>query len=371
MARLQQASPPRRDRDRRALLPVMQSVAPADCCAALLDGGPGFLDFVLAQDLGPLWHHRLQAAGLLERLPPATVEALRTARQVAAAGYLAHRWALAQVDELFSAQGIAYVVMKGVHVRECIYPDPALRSASDIDILIAPHDRRRAAQMLMDNGFTAQVLPKNISFEASFRKGPVDIDLHWSMLREGRTRIDLTAGFLARRQQTHGVWGLSDSDAVFMMLTHPAFGKYVCSPNMGLGRVADFMQWIQHKPVDWPAVRALLDAAGLKTAAWTMLGWFGMLGQPDVDRMMGAWRDSLRPGPVRAAYLQRWLHHDLPTRWWPRERLLQLAFTLYLHDHPADMLRVFQGVWQARRRRLHDARALMGDDYEWAAGRDG
>ena len=357
--------PLRLERDRLALLPVMRAVAPAACRTALLDGGPALLERVLAQDLGPLWHQRLQAAGLLDTLPPAMADALRTARQAAAAGYLAHRWALAQVDALFAAQDIAYVVIKGVHVRECVYPDPALRPASDMDILVAPQDRRRAAQVLMDNGYAAQVLPNNVSFEASFRQGPVDIDLHWAMLREGRTRVDLTAGFLARRQQTHGVWGLSDSDAVFMMLTHPAFGKYVCSPQMGLGRVADFMQWIQHKPVDWPAVRALLDAAGLKTAAWTMLGWFRMLGQPDVIRTMDAWRASLRPGPVRAAYLQRWLDHDLPTRWWPRERLLQLAFTLYLHDRPADMLRVFQGVWQARRRRLRDARVLMGDDYEW------
>ena len=365
MALQRPGSPSGLDRRRQALLPVMQLVAPADCCAALLEGGPGFLEFVLAQDLGPLWHHRLQAAGLLDSLPAASADALRAARQAAAAGYLAHRWALAQVDALFAAQDIAYVVIKGVHVRECVYPDPALRPASDMDILVAPQDRRRAAQVLMDNGYAAQVLPNNVSFEASFRQGPVDIDLHWAMLREGRTRVDLTAGFLARRQQTHGVWGLCDSDAVFMMLTHPAFGKYVCSPQMGLGRVADFLQWIQHKPVDWPAVQALLAAAGLKTAGWAMLGWFGTLGQPDVNRMMGAWRDSLRPGPVRAAYLQRWLDHDLPTRLWPRERFMQLAFTLYLHDRPADMRRVLRGVWHARRHRLRDARLLMGDDYEW------
>ena len=370
MALQKPASPPGLDRRRRALLPVAQSVAPADCCAALLGGGPAFLEFVLAQDLGPLWHHRLQAAGLLDRLPAATAEALRAARQTAAAGYLAHRWALAQVDQLFSGQGIPYGVMKGVHVRECIYPDPALRPACDLDILIAPQDRRRAAQLLLDNGYTAQVLPNNVSFEASFRQGPVDIDLHWSMLRGGRTRVDMTAGFLARRTQTNGVWGLCDSDALFMMLTHPAFGKYVCSPNMGLARVADFMQWMQHKAVDWPAVVALLEQAGLKTAAWIMLSWFRMLGQPEVNRVIDEGLALLRPGPLRAAYLRFWLTHDLPTRLWPHERWIQLGLTLYLHDRPADMLRVLHGVWHARRHRLRDARLLMGDDYEWAAGRE-
>ena len=255
--------------------------------------------------------------------------------------------------------------MKGAQVRECVYPDPALRPASDMDILIAPQDRRRAAQVLMDHGYTAQVLPNNVSFEATFSRGLVHMDLHWSMLRAGRTRVDMTPGFLARRQQTRGVWGLGDSDAMFMMLTHPAFGKYVCSPQMGLGRVADFMLWMHQKPVDWPAVLSLLEQAGLKTAAWAMLSWFRMLGPPEVAREIEDALAALRPGPLRAAYLQMWLTHDLPTRLWPRERWLQMAFTLFLHDRPADRLRVFQGVWQARRHRLRDARALMGDDFDW------
>ena len=42
-----------------------------------------------------------------------------------------------------------------------------------------------------------------------------------------------------------------------------------------------------------------------------------------------------------------------------------MALRFRLHDRPADRLRVFQGVWQARRRRLHDARVLMGDDFDW------
>ena len=365
MPGLKPASAPRREWDRRALLPVVRSASPDACCAALQDGGTEFLEWVLTHDLGAIWYHRLQAAGLLQSLPPAMVDALRAARMLAAGAYLPQRRALEQVHQWFSSQAIAYVVMKGAHVRECVYPDPALRPASDMDILIAPQDRRRAAQVLLDHGYPAHLLPNNVSFEATFSRGLVHIDLHWSMLRAGRTRVDMTPGFLARRQQTRGVWGLGDSDAVFMMLTHPAFGKYVCSPQMGLGRVADFMLWIQQKPVDWPAVLSLLEQAGLKTAAWAMLGWFRMLGPPEVAREIDSALAALRPGPLRAAYLQMWLTHDLPTRLWPRERWLQLAFTLFLHDRPADRLRVLQGVWQARRHRLRDARVLMGDDYEW------
>ena len=87
------------------------------------------------------------------------------------------------------------------------------------------------------------------------------------------------------------------------MLTHPAFVRYVCSPNMGLGRVADFLLWIQHRQVDWSEVVQLLELAGLKTAAWTTLSWFSMLAQPETAKGMDEWLDTVRPNRLRAAYL--------------------------------------------------------------------
>lgn len=348
--------------DRLALLPAAAHADPAACVAALAEGGADFLGFVLALDLGALWHYTLQSAGLLETLPADSVDALHQARVSAAMGYLAQRVAVDRLDRLFEAEGIAYVVMKGVHVRECVYPDPALRPASDIDILISPSDRRRAAQALAGAGYTVHANPANISHEASFSQGAVDIDLHWHMLRPSRTRVDLTAGLLARRQRTGSQWGLSDSDTLFLMLTHPAFAKYVCSPNMGLGRVADFLLWIQKRPVDWAAVLKLLDTAGLKTAAWTMLSWFRMLATPDVQAALDAWIDTLSPGRLRAAYLGRWLEHDLPSRWLDKAFLIQFGFTLALHDRPGDVMRALSGLLQARRNQTRDMNALLGGE---------
>ncbi len=351
-----------------ALLPAVQTIEPACCCAALVEGGTPFLDFVLSQDLGPLWHHCLQSGGLLESLPPAMLDALRKARMAAAVGYLPQCEALKRVDALFTAQNIPYLVMKGVYVRECVYPDAALRPAGDIDILIAPQHRLCAARALQDGGYTIHVVANNLSHEATFSQGLVDVDLHWHMQRPGRTRSDMTEGFLARRQRVNGVWGLSDNDVLFMMLVHPAINKYVCSPNMGLGRVADFVLWIQKKEVDWPAVARLLEAEGVKTAAWTQLSWFRMLAQPETAKVLDVWLDTLRPGRWRAAYLRFWLRHDLPTRWLQRPFLIQAGFTLCMHDGLADVLHALRGRMQAKRNQLQDARLLLGDGYQWAEG---
>ncbi|WP_413860482.1 nucleotidyltransferase family protein [Candidatus Aalborgicola defluviihabitans] len=57
-------------------------------------------------------------------------------RMAAVAGYLPQRAALDQLDKRFAGKGIPYVVIKGVYVRECVYPDPTLRPATDIDVLV-------------------------------------------------------------------------------------------------------------------------------------------------------------------------------------------------------------------------------------------
>lgn len=349
-------------RDQLALLPAAVQADPESCHSALIEGGPDFLDFLLAQDLGALWHHRLQSNALLESLPQDTINALRQARISAAMGYLTQRAELDRLDRLFEAEGIPYVVIKGAHVRELVYPDPALRPASDIDILIDPADRWRATRALIGAGYTAHAEAANISHEASFSHGIVNIDLHWHMLRPGRTRIDMTAELLARRQRGNGQWGLSDDHTLFLMLTHPAFAKYVCSPNMGLGRVADFLLWIQQRPVDWPAVLKLLETAGLKTAAWAMLTWFRMLAPPHTHASLDSWIDSVRPGRLRAAYLRQWLLLDLPGRWLNRPFLIQFGFTLPLHDRPADMLHAIRGLLRARKNRQRDLRLLLDQE---------
>jgi hypothetical protein len=349
--------------DQQALLPAALGADPVACRAALVDGGAHLLDRILAQDLGALWHHSLQSNGLLESMPAPTIDALRQARMSAAVGYLAQRAALDRLDRLLEKAGIPYAIMKGAHVRECVYPDPALRPASDVDLLIAPADRQRAARVLLDAGYAVHPEPANISHEATFSHGAVDIDLHWHILRPGRTRIEITAELLARRQRTNGLWGLSDDDTLFLMLTHPAFAKYVCSPNMGLARVADFLLWTSKRPIDWPAVLQLLERAGLKTAAWTMLSWFRMLAPPDARATLGNWIETVRPGRLRAAYLQQWLLHDLPGRWLDRPFLIQFGFTLPLHDRLGDALHALGGLRQARRNRQRDMRLLLGNRY--------
>src|SRR5262249_2272416 len=134
----------------------------------------------------------------------------------------------------------------------------------------------------------------------------------------------------------------------------------VCSPNMGLIRVVDFILWLNKRVVDWEAVAERLHDTGLKAAAWAVLQWFAMLVEPKTLPVPSTFIDGIYPGSRRARYLTYWLRNDLPTRWIHKSLLIQLGLTLSLHDRPSDVQRALVGWMRARRARVDTSLGLSG-----------
>ncbi len=322
---------------------------------ALALGEDLFLKFLGENGLDALWYEVLKQNDLAVAVPEWFLVALKRARQIAAARYLAQKHALERIDVAFEAASVRYAVIKGVHVRELVYDDPALRPASDIDILIARNQRDLAVQTLVRHGFVPHLDAEIVSHEASFHDRNVSIDLHWHIMRPGRTRIDVTGSFLGRRRWEGFFWGLDHTDALFMLLVHPAFAKYVTSPHALLCRLVDLSRWLGSRDVDWDKMLASLDNAGLKTAAWAVLGWTSWLMGPvapfDILK-------SLEPGYLRARYLRYWVEQNLPTRWLHYPLLIQIAFTLALHDRPSDALTAIRG-WLRHKWMMRDEQETL------------
>jgi hypothetical protein len=307
-----------------------------------------FADFLFKQGLASYWHNCVVTQDAGGETTHGFINALKRERFAEAASYLRQKSALRELDSLFDSENIIYAAMKGAHVREVVYVDPALRPANDIDILISLDQRKAAVQALLGAGFELHADTKNISHEATFTRDSLAIDLHWDILRPGRTRIEVAQPMLSRRQRIDDFWGLNDTDTVFLMLVHPAFTKYVCSPNVGLIRVVDFILWLHKRPVDWDAVAERLHDMGLKAAAWAVLKWFAMLLKPESMLVPRTFLARICPGPLRSRYLVYWLQNDLPTRWLRKPMLIQLGLTLLLHDRPSDAQRAISGWMRAR-----------------------
>lgn len=299
-----------------------------------------FLELLGRHGLDALWYEVLKRHNLAGAVPASFLSALKQARRIAAVRYLAQRNAMERIDAAFGAVAVRYAVFKGVHVRELLYADPTLRPAEDIDILIARNQRDLAAKTLVLHGFQLHSDAEIVSHEASFHGHNVAVDLHWDILRPGRTRLVLTDFFLKRRRWEGYFWSLDPNDALFVLLVHPAFAKYVASPGASLCRVVDLSRWLQGREVDWEQVVALLDQAGLKTAAWAVLYRMRQLMGSGVPSEVV---NRLQPGRGRMGYLRYWIERNLPSRCMAYPLLIQIAFTLFLHDRPAHALTAIRG----------------------------
>jgi hypothetical protein len=349
---------------RLALTPLLTSTpasSPQRLGQAITEGGTGLIGFIEHNGLAPLWYQALHNAGVENPAAQQMRETLGQSQFAGVALYMAQRAALRELDRLFQDRSIPYVVIKGGLVRELVYADPTLRPATDLDILIHPDKRQLAAIALNEAGYAIHVDPSTISHEVSFTRAGVEIDLHWDILRPGRTRMPMTAAFLARRLRYEDLWGLDSEDVAFLMLVHPAFAKYVCSPNMGLNRVADFILWVRGRQISWDKVADRLEAAGLKTAAWMVLAWFRILAGPEGGLPIPeTFIARIHPGKVRATYLYFWLNHDLPTRWLNKPWRIQLGLTLVLHDRATDVFHALVQWLKAQGSKHQDAILGLG-----------
>jgi len=334
-----------------ALLAAQSSVTDPELLRVLDEGGTQFVTFVVDHGLGPLWHARTGRAEF------------HASRLSAEALYLAQEHALNDIDTVLNGAGVEYSVIKGAANRLLLYENPAIRACHDLDLLVRPQDKVRAASALLEMGFAGTPEPRSISRELVLSRDVVDIDLHWGLLREGRLRMDPTIEMLGRRRRESGIWMLCPEDSMFVLLVHPAFAKHLAGWDMGLHRVADIVLWLRTQTFDWSSVRALLEKNGVQTAAWATLCWMELLTGPNTLPDLNTMMSDLRPGRLRRAWLEWWLAGNLSERTSDAHWARLLGFSAFLHDRPGDSIRAFAGRYRSRQRSGADLevfRELLG-----------
>lgn len=149
---------------------------------------------VLAQanthGLGPLLYFHLKAAGVT--LPPEIKREL-------AGLYMRHHHAnrvraqvAAEILAAFQAEGISALALKGFALAHLLYPEPALRPMSDIDLLVKPAQARQAQEILAELGFNAPPPPpgrlpgKHLANATRHADGlTISVELHHNLFNLG------------------------------------------------------------------------------------------------------------------------------------------------------------------------------------------
>jgi len=331
----------------RPLLPGAGEKDLIESCQQIYQiGETRFMNFLHQQDLAPMWSKALHSASNTALVSDIFIETLRQSRLLATACYMLQSQALKQIKSTLENENITHVVFKGCHIRESIYDEPDVRPACDIDVLISLDDQIRTIQALDNAGYQFDPNAENISHETTLYKGEISIDLHWDILRPGRTRVPMTEILLKTRKEFPTHWGFNNEASLFLMLAHPVFTKYSTTPYSYLTRIVDLAHWIEIKKLDWGQLYNWLEEAGMQTAAWITLEWLRQLTKVETP---GFLMNKIQPGNIKTIYLKHWIKNNYSSKFLVHPLLIQIAFTLPAHDKLSDAIYAITTLLKAKK----------------------
>jgi hypothetical protein len=152
-----------------------------------------FLAWAHQEGLVGLLHAKVCASGAADRLPPALVAGLRADAHHQVALELAQRLELQRVVAEINRRGLDVLLMKGASLAYDVYPDPALRVRSDVDVFIRDADRTKVRMCLDDLGYVCEPEVSGRFVTYQFHSQLIDrygvrhlYDVHWKIANPQR-----------------------------------------------------------------------------------------------------------------------------------------------------------------------------------------
>jgi hypothetical protein len=219
---------------------------------------PRFLRVASRQRVQGLAYAALKSAGVET---PAEVEAqLARAAQALAARALALAAEAVRLTELFDAEGLPALFVKGAALAQLAYGGQALKHCRDIDLLVAPADAERAFGLLEREGYGV-IIPKGPLTPAQRRivlrlhkdlelyhpKRRLSVELHWRLV--DNPVLLQAVGAASPSQEVEVLSGrlatLADAELFAYLATHGATHCW-----FRLKWLADLAAWLSTKRED-------------------------------------------------------------------------------------------------------------------------
>ena len=284
--------------------------------------------------LAVLWWYALRKGGFVKNIEGGLCRALDSRTRRARVMALRRDLMLKELSCRLQRSGIPWIVFKGAQLAEEAYEETFLRVGVDSDVVVLPRHKEEVARILEEMGLTPKPGFLQATAQHDFGNGGELVDLHWEILRPGRSRISLAELAIEKRKKFGEVlWVADPPTTLAVLMIHTAISDYV---TQRLVRALDILRWVYLFPESVAGAVDEILRSGVAPGAWLVGMWlkeiFGW-GLPEEEL------NRLRPGWFRCAYLRRWLKND-PLRCYERHRLVtQGAFSLVLQENGADILR--------------------------------
>lgn len=226
--------------------------------------------------LRPALQHAVAVRGLADAPPPDVRRALADARAVAELRATARAEQLREILDALRDVGVCTLVLKGAYLAEHVWPTPALRPMSDIDLLARVADHERALEVLSSLGYApgARAVPTFRHAAALCRAGRIPVDLHHT-LDPCLPPFALPPDALWERARPCTVAGvpacaLGPEDLLLHIATHMGYSHLL---GTSLVSVCDVRAWVERfgPSADWDAIVARARAAGVRRFVYAAL----------------------------------------------------------------------------------------------------
>jgi hypothetical protein len=220
----------------------------------------------------PLLHHRLRAANAVAAAPSAIRARLHDTYVESALRAAVLRREAAGVLRTLEARGIPTLVLKGMHLAAEVYPEPALRSMADVDIMTPRGDLAMAEQVFLELGYGPTPRPDIEAWCArsnhldKLQRKNFTFEVHWHVERPG-SPFKIPIGDLWSRARPIRIDGvstlaLSTEDLLIHLSLHVSYHhRYARAPLKALLDVAAVITRFGEE-IDWEALCARANAWG-------------------------------------------------------------------------------------------------------------
>ncbi|MCP4423122.1 MAG: nucleotidyltransferase family protein [Chloroflexi bacterium] len=315
--------------------------------------------WLVGEGIGPLVYTRFRQTW------PELASRLQADAFAAIAENSLHFARLEKVSQAFAKEGVRFAFLKGAALAYLAYPDPSLRTMSDIDVWVHPPDMQRAYYLMEELGFKAYGNKKRPPKLQRLALGEIQfydrqhglIELHWSpvsgWLLQNTANID-TDAIWARTEAIDGETAvplkggrvLAAEDMIIQLVLHMAVNHRF---RLAAVRSVIDIALMAKQPVDWSIVVTRAKEWRVTAVLWCVLNLVDdLVGLPEAQIAL----TQLQPSPTRRALIRRFVSPDSiltgdDTLGDAMENnLTGYLFLLLLVDRPLDAAQlVWRTVW--------------------------
>jgi hypothetical protein len=200
--------------------------------------------------------------------PPTLLEDFRAASRIQSTRSCILAGELIEIVALFQKHRIEILTLKGPPLSMLAYGHTAIRTFSDLDVLVHPKDVNRAIELLLEQQYEV-VTPGPDESEANQKdvrlyraSDGITVELHWALHPPGMHVPVDTAGIWERKQTVticgHGIPTLGNEDLLLYLCVHGA-----CHGWSRLKWICDLASLIESPAeIDWQAASVRARQAG-------------------------------------------------------------------------------------------------------------